>query len=290
MPKSTKDLIIKEYGGGIKKSFDPELLRAFDVADKTVPEKLRKPENVRLYPDKLRLSGDGIFYTLQGEGKTMGMPTVFIRLHICNLRCVWCDAYYTWNPKAKEFWTESYLLTPKQASKQIIKVWKKSTTKKQMRVVVTGGEPLLQQNKIVEMITYLPAGTQIEIETNGTILPCDELLFDGLVQFNCSPKLANSKNIKQARINPTVLKALNNPDVNSQFKFVVMTVKDVKEIEKDFIKPFKLDIEKIVLMPQGVTSKEVWENAKVIAEYAKKKGYRLMGRLHTDIWGARRKV
>lgn len=289
MPKSTKDLIIKEYGGGIKKSFDPELLRAFDVADKTVPEKLRKPENVRLYPDKLRLSGDGVFYTLQGEGKTMGMPTVFVRLHICNLRCVWCDAYYTWNPKSKEFWTESYLMTPKELAKEITKVWEKNTERKQMRVVFTGGEPLLQQKNIFETMTYLPGSTKYEIETNGTIMPIDDLLFDGNTQFNCSPKLSNSKNIDIARIKKDVLIALNEK-ADVQFKFVVMTEKDIKEIEKDFIKPFNLNPDYIVLMPQGVTSKEVWDNAKVVAEYAKKKGYRLMGRLHTDIWGARRKV
>ena len=96
---STKDRVIKEYGGGIQDSFDPELLRAFDIADKEIDENLRKPENVRLSLDKIRLSGDGIFGTIQGEGKSMGEPVVFLRTHICNLRCTWCDTPYTWNPK-----------------------------------------------------------------------------------------------------------------------------------------------------------------------------------------------
>jgi organic radical activating enzyme len=125
-----------------------------------------------------------------------------------------------------------------------------------------------------------------EIETNGTIMPSKKQLHG--CQFNCSPKLENSGNMKVTRIKPEVLKALNK--VDTQFKFVVMSEADVEESERDFIIPMNLDINKIVLMPQGVTAKEVADNAKIVVEIAKKKGYRLLNRLQVDIWGAKRRV
>ena len=283
---STKSKIIEEYGGGIKESFDPELLRAFDVADQEVPAELRKPENVRLSPDKLRLSGDAVFYTIQGEGITMGEPSVFVRLHVCNLRCVWCDAYYTWNPKSKEFWTESKEVTPQELKDLLEGAWTCTNPKKQKRVVITGGEPLLQKQKIDMLIDLMPDWA-FEIETNGTIMPTDKQL--ERVQFNCSPKLENSKNSKQARFRPEVLLTFNKIP-NSQFKFVVMTEADVQEVEQDFVEGLGLDINKVILMPQGVTHEEVSANAKMVAEIAKLKGYKLLGRMQVEIWGAKRKV
>jgi organic radical activating enzyme len=282
---STKQQIINEYAGGIKESFDPQLLRAFDVADQEINSDLRKSEKVQLDADKFRLSGDGIFFTLQGEGKTMGYPAVFLRLHVCNLRCVWCDAYYTWNPKSQEFWTESYQLTPKQVAGQMEKNWTCRGSFLTKRAVITGGEPLLQKDNIDKLMKIMKDWT-FEIETNGTIMPTPHQLKH--CQFNCSPKLGNSKNIKPARIKPDVLAALNQAD--TQFKFVVMSIRDIDEMERDYIESGLIDPNKIILMPQGVTPDEVWANAREIAEYAKKKGYRLLGRLHVDLWGAKRRV
>jgi len=282
---STKDRVIKEYGGGVQDSFDPELLRAFDLADKEVDENLRKPENVKLSPDKIRLSGDGIFFTIQGEGKSMGEPVVFLRTHICNLRCVWCDTPYTWNPKSEAFWTESYELTPQEVVSRLEEAWTCENPKKEKTVVITGGEPLLQKEKIDQLIDLMP-DWNFEIETNGTIMPTKKQLL--ACQFNCSPKLENSGNISAVRIKPEVLKALNKAD--TQFKFVVMTEADVEEAERDFIIPIGLDTNKVVLMPQGVTPKEIADNARIVVEITKKKGYRLLSRLQVDIWGAKRRV
>jgi len=161
---SIKDEIIKNADGGIKESFDPELIRAFDIADQTVDKELVKPENVRLNKDKFRLSGDGIFYTIQGEGITTGIPVVFLRLHVCNLRCTWCDAYYTWNPKSKEFWTESYEHTPEEVAELIKKEWTCENSFTPKTVVVTGGEPLLQRD-LIDKLMQIMHDWNFEIET-----------------------------------------------------------------------------------------------------------------------------
>ena len=124
-----------------------------------------------------------------------------------------------------------------------------------------------------------------EIETNGTVMPTKKIL--SRFQINCSPKLRNSGNQYIARVKENVLKTLNQ--VNTVFKFVVMNNNDIDEIETDFVQKYSLDVNKIIVMPQGITSGEIKKNMTRVVERAKKKGYRLMGRLHCDIWEARRR-
>jgi len=271
---------------GILQSFDPELKRAFEVND-TIPEKDKDYTKIKLRPGFLKVSGDYVFYTLQGEGMTMGMPAVFLRLKLCNLRCVWCDAWYTWNPKAIEFWKEGEDWELNFAVTRIKAAWDLNCKNKKIvpRLVITGGEPLLQKEAIDNLMNLLPTW-KIEIETNGTIMPTPLQFFR--CQFNCSPKLANSKNVPQARINKGVLQKLNQ--ANTIFKFVVMNEDDVREVESDFVEAFSLDPNKVVLMPQGVKEEEIQMNMRNVAEIAKRKGYRLLGRLHVTLWGAKRKV
>lgn len=281
---------IKNLPDGIIETFDPELRRAFQVND-VIPESERDYSKITLQKDKIKVSGDGVFYTVQGEGATTGYPTVFLRLKLCNLRCVWCDAFYTWNPKSKEFWKEGEDWTIEETAKKIMGAWKGSSGNK--RLVITGGEPLIQRENLSKLIAYIANNDkdlwQFEFETNGTIVPIDWWMKAPNIQFNCSPKLNNSENVKQARIRSGALEAIRDAR-NSWFKFVVMNPEDIVEIENDFIIPFKLPKDRIILMPQGVTEKEVNANLQKVVEIAKEKGYRLMSRLHVSIWGAKRKV
>lgn len=278
---------IRDYlGDGIELTMDPELKRAFDFEDNEVPKELRNPENVRLSKESFRVSGDGVFYTIQGEGPSMGEPAVFLRLHVCNLRCVWCDAYYTWNPKAQEFWTESQQWSIQDTARRVRDEWGAENSQIRQRLVITGGEPLLQKQQIDKLISELGSDWIFEVETNGTIMPTELQL--EVCQFNCSPKLANSQNVRQSRVRPEVIQALI--DSNTMFKFVVMSDTDLDEIEQDYIQGCGIPAEQVLIMPQGVTAEEVRTNAQRVVEYAKKKGFRLMGRLQNEIWGAKRKV
>src|SRR3972149_11554599 len=281
----SKKEVINFLGEGMMENFDPELKRAFDVADNEVPAELKDPKKLQIKEGCFKISGDGVFYSLQGEGPTMGRPTVFLRLQICNLACVWCDSWYTWNPKSKEFWTESSDWTVEQTAENVKKAWACEDDSIQKRLVITGGEPLLQKDRIDDLIDLLPE-YKIEIETNGTIMPTEKLLKS--VQFNCSPKLINSGNQRAMRIRKPVIEALRGADTG--FKFVVMANNDLDEIEEDYIKGCGIEPSKVILMPQGVTGEEVIKNAQNVAEYAKQKGYRLLSRLHVELWGARRRV
>lgn len=282
---SKKDEILEALGDGVVETFDPELKRAFDFADNSVDDALKDPAKLKQKEGHLLVSGDGVFYTLQGEGTTMGMPCVFLRLHVCNLRCQWCDAWYTWNPNTPEFWTEANHWSIEEAAFNIEAVWGCEDPNVPKRLIITGGEPLLQKKKLDLLLDALPEWT-VEIETNGTVMPTEKLL--QRCQFNCSPKLNNSGNDKTARIKPDVLLAL--AEANTAFKFVVMTNEDLDEIETDYIQGVGLPKDKVILMGQGVDSNEVHNNLQAVAEYAKLKGFRLLGRLQCDLWGARRKV
>ncbi len=260
--KISEESLTDKGAGDVREDFDTDLLRAFDVADREVRKEIVIASNVKLNRDRLRLSGDGIFYSLQGEGITMGLPAVFLRLHVCNLRCVWCDTYYTWNPHTEEFWTESYELGVPEVVRQAEETWGCGRQEVQKRLVITGGEPLLQKKLVDTLIQSMPEWC-IEIETNGTIMPTELQLEK--VQLNCSPKLANSGCSDRARIKPDVLRTISRAD--SQFKFVVTNEKDVAEMEKDFL-PY-LSPGKVVLMPQGVTAQEINQNARNIVDVDK---------------------
>jgi len=245
---------------------------------------IEKDNDMTLNKNVMAISSDGIFYTVQGEGITMGEPVVFLRLYGCNLHCSYCDTPYTWGKDTDlKIGLGITLITLEKLAKDIEKLWPK-TNKKYKTLVITGGEPLLQKEAIDNLMKLLPDWF-VEIETNGTIMPTKKQLEE--CQFNCSPKLSNSGN-DEIRINGKVLKVINKND--SQFKFVIRNEEDVKEIERDFIKPYKLDTEKIILMPEGVSVKELRKHALAVVDICLEKGYRLLDRLQINIWGKKRRV
>lgn len=275
---------MEELKDGIFKSFDPELKRAFEFTDVSVPDSIKDPSAFKMQKDKVKISGDGTFYTLQGEGPTMGEPCVFVRLHVCNLRCTWCDAWYTWNPNTKEFWTEPSDLSFEECAARIQDTWDERNTRSSKRVIWTGGEPLIQRKQIEEVSRQLGTNWINEVETNGTLMPTEYQLEN--FQFNCSPKLANSENAHHSMVKPKILQALNK--ANTSFKFVVTKNEDLDEVEEKYL-PY-VDFDKVIIMPQGVTDEEVNHNAQEVAEYVKEKGFRMLGRLQNQIWGAKRGV
>ncbi len=120
-----------------------------------------------------------VFYSIQGEGKSLGKPSIFLRLGGCNLKCSWCDSKYTWHP--------NFIDNKQSDLKSLINEIKKYPCK---HLVITGGEPLLQQNRIKALLNELKDYTA-EIETNGS-LPLKPN--KQIIQVNCSPKLSNSGN------------------------------------------------------------------------------------------------
>lgn len=247
------------------------------MAEEYVPTPL-EVQQLKIKPDMLKVSGDGVFFSIQGEGRSLGLPSVFLRLHFCNLRCSWCDTKYTWDKNSPEFWQEAQDWSIEKTIAEI-------TRFPARRLIVTGGEPLLQQRKIANLVQQIP-GWDVEIETAGTIAPLPEL--QERVQFNVSPKLANSGNLKAARYKPQVLLTLNTLPLTT-FKFVVHSPTDFEEIDV-IVEDAGLDQSKIIIMPEGSTHEEVREHGLMVVEDVKQRGWRLMPRFHVELWGAKRGI
>ncbi|MFB7669496.1 radical SAM protein [Kitasatospora sp. NPDC056138] len=152
--------------------------------------------------------------TFQGEGPTSGQQALFIRLSRCNLHCPSCDTPYTWD------WSR---FDPREVSTrhsvEDLAAWVMSRPTR--RVVVSGGEPLLQQGELLGLIQLL-SGRRVEIETNGTIVPLPGLV-ELVEAFNVSPKLASFAAPGDEPVNAEALRALALTG-KARFKFVVRDV------------------------------------------------------------------
>lgn len=203
-----------------------------------------------------------IFYSLQGEGVNIGVPAVFLRLAGCNLRCEWCDTKYSWGSGEK-------MNIP-----EILQKIKKYPAK---HLVVTGGEPLMQQEELSKLLQKLP-DYYIEVETNG----CFESELNKYVgQYNCSPKSRLGKYTDQ--YNYSLM-----PKEKTYYKFVVDKKEDLEKI-KNFIAKNNISREKIILMPQGTKRKELAEKSQWLAEICKKENLRFTPRMQIDLWGGKKK-
>ena len=219
-----------------------------------------------------------IFYSLQGEGSLVGVPSVFIRTSGCNLRCSWCDTPYTsWQPEGSE-----------QSLDQILGAVESFPAAR--HVVVTGGEPMIQP-EIVALTGRLRArGWHITVETAGTVfqpVSCDLM--------SISPKLANSTPAgdwrdrhEKLRIQPDALRRLMAA-YEYQLKFVIARREDLDEVWR-LVADLQADRGRVILMPEGVDRELLRERSAWLVEIAKAEGVRFSPRLHVELWGNRRGV
>ncbi len=219
-----------------------------------------------------------IFYTLQGEGKLIGVPSVFFRTSYCNLRCAWCDTPYTsWFPEDKEI--------------SVARAFDKITQFGIKHVVITGGEPFLQAKELAQLCELLFAeGHYITVETNATLFtPIKAHL------ISMSPKLSHSTPAKDVqlqtrherdRLKPEIMRSFLN-HYDCQVKFVIQHSHDIQEVQ-NLVEQVLIPKDAVVLMPQGIDEHEVNARQKWLVELCKETGYRYSPRLHLNIWGNQR--
>ena len=218
-----------------------------------------------------------LFYSIQGEGSLVGVPSVFIRTSGCNLRCAWCDTpYASWQPEGADLTLD-----------QIVDEVKAHPAR---HVVVTGGEPMIAPDIIPLTGRLRGLGRHITIETAGTVVQpvaCDLM--------SISPKLANSTPTgrwaaqhDRLRIQPEVLLELMGR-YPYQLKFVIERADDVDEV-RALIEALDADRGRVILMPEGTDCNRLRERAVWLAEICKQEGFRFSPRLHVELWGNRRGV
>jgi 7-carboxy-7-deazaguanine synthase len=220
-----------------------------------------------------------VFYSVQGEGMLAGVPSVFIRLSGCNLRCVWCDTpYSSWQPEGEDISLEALVESARATGAK--------------HIVITGGEPMIFDEVVPLTKQLKDAGFHITIETAATVyqpVACDLM--------SLSPKLANSTphdreegrwaaQHERLRYQPDVLRRLMN-EYPYQLKFVVSKPEDLDEIEK-ILKETGADRDRVILMPEGTSTETIRKRAQWVVEICKRKGFRYGPRLHVDIFGNRR--
>jgi 7-carboxy-7-deazaguanine synthase len=237
-----------------------------------------------------------IFHSLQGEGLSLGRPSIFIRASLCNLHCVWCDTDYTWNWEGTP-WRHERDCEPGYAkfrkAEQIIELAPTEVAALVREfpcrhLVLTGGEPLLQEEEFLEVLTILRAsdpGWTAEIETNGTCEPGGA--FDAAItQYNVSPKLANSRQEEKLRLHDGPL-AFFAHSPKASFKFVITNETDLAEVA-DLRSRLDLAPGHIILMPEGRDPETLAERSRWLAEICRDHGYRFSPRLHIELWGPAR--
>jgi organic radical activating enzyme len=239
-----------------------------------------------------------IFLSLQGEGTRAGRPSVFVRTSLCNLHCTWCDTDYTWNWEDTSFPHErdkdpNY--KKYQRDKEIISVDVGEAARLVAahhcpNVVLTGGEPLLQQTallRFMRLLRVLIRNVHFEVETNGTVLP-DKDFLNLCNQFNVSPKLSNSGNTTKESIHPRVLRLFADTN-RAWFKFVISGPEDIQEI-LSLVEDARLPKNRVLLMPEGRSEEDVATHLDLAVQLCMEHGFTFTDRLHLRLFGTKRGV
>jgi len=215
--------------------------------------------------------------TFQGEGPTLGRRAAFVRLGRCNLDCAWCDTPYTWD------W-DRFDPAVELAERPVAEIVAELEAMGVDRVVVTGGEPLLQQRRLQPLLEAATArGWAVEVETNGTLAPTPATV--ALVErFNVSPKTSNSGVSVERAIVPDALAALVASG-KAAFKFVATGTEDLDEIaavvDAHSLSP-------VYVMPEGTDAATVTDRGRALADAVGRRGWHLTTRLHVLLWGDER--
>jgi 7-carboxy-7-deazaguanine synthase len=219
-----------------------------------------------------------IFYSIQGEGTLVGVPSVFVRTSGCNLRCTWCDTPYTsWQPEGQE--------------RSIDSIVDEVSSYGASHVVITGGEPMIAPG--VEEITQRLT-QHITIETAGTVdahVRCDLM--------SISPKLSNSTPLtrdngrwadqhERLRYQPEILRRLIQL-YPYQLKFVIAEPNDLEEVNS-IVHDIGAVRNRVLLMAEGTDAATLAERGRWLADIAKREGFRMTPRMHIDLWGNKRGV
>jgi organic radical activating enzyme len=235
------------------------------------------------------------FLSVQGEGQTAGKRAYFLRLAGCNLMCggkgTERDGQLhngaTWRCDSIEVWLKGKSVTFNQLVDDMGGRAFISNLQQGAHLIITGGEPLLQQDSIYDFIKYLSLdigipGLTVEIETNGTIMPSDKLF--SLVKFwNVSPKLQNSGEPYFKRVKREVIEALSFRGPKTCFKFVVKDRADLLEIEKTYIQDIMYQSQ-VYLMAAADNRNELDAMAESIVGLALEFGYNYSHRIHISVW------
>jgi organic radical activating enzyme len=239
------------------------------------------------------------FYSIQGEGKYTGTPSLFFRFGGCNMRCegfgctekapdgreiLGCDTVYAVDKRSfGDLWKQI------ESADELIEIFKSYNLPSDVDVVMTGGEPLLHSANpvLVSFLEFLISSHhRVTFETNGAVAVDFEKypVYKSCI-YALSVKLSNSGEEYKKRVRADIFNSIIDSADETFFKFTVdeKSLKDglSKEIDEILSLAHKTDV---TCMPKGGSKDEVEENTEAVIEYCKRRGYRYSDRLHIRIW------
>jgi len=235
---------------------------------------------VTIEPKTVHINVNEIFGpTIQGEGVHTGHRVGFLRLAGCNLACVWCDTPYSWDWSRYDKNEESHKMSVEDIAEAIKPM-------KVNRLIVTGGEPMLQQRNFPAI--HQATGCKLDIETNGTITPKHYIL-NAVDMFVVSVKLAHAGDSEEARIKwDAIAEYARLAKLGKAiFKFVAQDSLDFAEVE-NIIEKANIPAHSVWIMPEGMTAETQLVSMRKIADAVVEKGWNLSPRIHTLIWNLER--
>lgn len=213
--------------------------------------------------------------TVQGEGPAVGRAAVFLRLAGCHVRCAWCDTRYSWDPETPGPSPERLF-----AGDVALRLHRAAAAPGTV-VVITGGEPLLQQRPLIELLRHADmARLEVHLETSGTVLP-DPALLARLAAVVVSPKLAHSVVPAHVRLDDRALAAFAAVP-HATFKFVVTGPADLDEVA---VLVDRHGMRNVAVMAEGTTAEEVLATSRAVAHGTVRRGWSLTPRWHILLWG-----
>lgn len=239
------------------------------------------------------------FYSIQGEGKYTGTPSLFFRFGGCNMKCegfscqetasdgttvLGCDTVYAVN---KEHFLQNWI--PINSAKELLNILNFYDLPKRVDIVLTGGEPLIYANEpiFVEFLEALHAkGHKITFETNGSLhVDFEKYPIYKKCIFALSVKLSNSNEPFNKRVRGSVINSIATNAKEAFFKFSIdaesINLGLEEEIDEIIIhSPTTL----VYCMPLGGNKEEVEANTEPLIEFCKSKGYNFSDRLHIRVW------
>ena len=221
--------------------------------------------------------------TFQGEGPTAGRRCAFVRLGRCNLDCAWCDTPYTWDWKGAN--GTAYDPAVELSTCTVEQVLDQLEPMRVDRVVVSGGEPLLQATALLELVEQAAWEYEmvVEVETNGTRHPGPLL---DKVRWNVSPKLAHSGVPRHRRVVPEVLRAFAHHP-GAAYKVVVQGPEDLPEVDSLMAEADAAPAQ-VWVMPEGRDAATVLERARALAPGVLARGWNLSLRHQVLLYGDER--
>jgi organic radical activating enzyme len=248
------------------------------------------------------------FYSVQGEGKNVGTPSLFARFGGCNLECkgfgcefispadnsklIGCDSIFAVERKHFSSFWERYDDSQKLFDKITEPI---SDLRFLPNIVITGGEPLIYHNDNVFygfLNLLLKRGFKVFIETNASV-NIDFCKFKAYKQayFSMSVKLSNSGEKYEKRVNKNAVANIAQNSKEAFFKFVL----DKKMIKSGLAKKEIEDITNgveasVFCMPLGKNNKEINRNGGEVVKFCLENGYNYTDRIHIRLWGDKRGV